>query len=168
MATLANHGIYEFSLRRILDSLYRIGVLKSGDREKLCAIREYKWRHRNLTFRRSISSEHTLKLVDLVSRRFRLGLHVRTIGAEDTVESVSTDDAISPNWYLRSRVLERSLLALRPRASAPPEISSSKRRLEQLIKEPSQYGWQIRTGWGSLRNQLGLIAASSDTLFPIP
>ncbi len=143
-----------------------IGVLKSGDRECLGAIRRYKWRHRNSKLQRPISLKHTLKLVDLVSRRFRLGLHVRIIEADERLDSVATDDEISPNWYLRSRVLERSLLALRPRASAAPEISDSKRRLQQLVREPSQYGWRIKSQWSSLRNQLRLIAGSSEVLFP--
>jgi hypothetical protein len=167
VATLANHGVYEFSLKRILNSLREIGVLKSGDRECLYGIREYKWRHRNSKLQRPISLKHTLKLVDLVSRRFRLGLHVRSIKADEALESVATDDEISPNWYLRSRVLERSLLALRPRASAPPEISDSKRRLQQLVREPSQYGWRIKSRWSSLRNQVRLIATSSEVLFPM-
>jgi len=166
VATLANHGIYEFSLKKILNSLHDIGVLKSGDRECLGAIRRYKWRHRNSKLQRPISLKHTLKLVDLVSRRFRLGLHVRIIEADERLDSVATDDEISPNWYLRSRVLERSLLALRPRASAAPEISDSKRRLQQLVREPSQYGWRIKSQWSSLRNQLRLIAGSSEVLFP--
>lgn len=165
VATLANHGIYEFSLKRILNSLHRVGVLRSGDREELCGIREYKWRHRNAKVQRPISLKQTLKLVDLVSRRFYLGLHVRSIEADEALESIAMNDEISPNWYLRSRVLERALLALRPRTSAEPEILDSKLRLEQLVKEPSQYGWQVKTQWSSLLGQVRSISADSEIRF---
>jgi hypothetical protein len=165
VATLANHGIYEFSLKRILDSLHRVGVLGAADREHLSEIREYKWRHRNCNLRRPVSLKQTLNLVDLVSRRFKLGLHVKSIGADEALESVEIDDDTSPNWYLRSRILERALLGLRPRASADPEIWNSKRRLQQVIKEPSQYGWRVKTQWSSLLERVRSISAGSDVRF---
>ena len=103
--------------------------------------------------------------MDLVSRRFNLGLHVRSIEADEALESIAMNDEISPNWYLRSRVLERALLALRPRTSAEPEILDSKLRLEQLVKEPSQYGWQVKTQWSSLLGQVRSISADSEIRF---
>lgn len=166
VATLANHGIYEFSLKRILDSLHRVGVIRSGDREKLRGIREYKWRHRNSNVQRPISLKQTLTVVDLVSRRFKLGLHVQSIEPEEALDSLTTNDNVSPNWYLRSRVLERTLLALQPRASADPEILKSKQNLRQLVREPSQYGWQMKTQWSSLIEQVRSISAGSDVRFP--
>ena len=165
VATLANHGIYEFSLKRILNSLHRVGVISSGDQETLCGIREYKWRHRNGNGERAISSRETLKLVDLVSRRFRLGLHVRSIEADEALQSVPTNDEITKNWYLRSRLIERALLGVRPRESASREIADCKRRLQQIVKEPSQYGWRMKTEWSSLVKQLHIISADSDVCF---
>ena len=111
------------------------------------------------------SSRETPKLVDLVSRRFRLGLHVRSIEADETLQSVPTNDEITKNWYLRSRLIERALLGLRPRESAAREIADCKRRLQQIVKEPSQYGWRMKTEWSSLVKQLHIISADSDVCF---
>jgi hypothetical protein len=165
VATLANHGIYEFSFARILNSLHRVGVLKSGDRERLHAIREYKWRHRNANIRRSVSLSHTLGLVDLVSRRFKLGLHVQSIKPEEALGFAAPGQKISPNWYLRSRVLERALMSLQLRSSAEPEVLHLQRRLQELIKEPSQYGWRVKRDWPSLLRQVHGISACSDVRF---
>lgn len=165
VATLANHGIYEFSLKKICDALHRIGILSAGDRERLCGIREYKWRHRNCDLRRPISLKNTLKLVELVSRRFRLGLHVRSIEADEALEAVPTSGEISANWYLRSRLIERALLGLRPRRCADREVTSAKRCLEQIVKEPSQYGWKMKTEWSSLVGRLRSIGADSEIRF---
>jgi hypothetical protein len=165
VATLANHGIYEFSFGRILNSLHRVGVLKSGDIERLHAIREYKWRHRNANIRPSLSLSHTLGLVDLISQRFKLGLHVQTIKPEEALGFAALGQKLSPNWYLRSRVLERALMSLQLRSSAEPEVLHSKRRLQELIREPSQYGWRVKSDWPSLLGQVDRISAYSDIRF---
>lgn len=165
VATLANHGIYEFSLKRILNGLQHIGVLRSGDREYLQAIRQYKWRHRTAKIRPPLSLRDALRLVELVSRRFHLGLHVRSVQPEETLEIMPTADRLSPNWYLRSRVFERALLAVQPRTCSTREYANLKRNLQQLVKEPSHYGWQLRMRWPNLIDQLGTISTNSEIRF---
>lgn len=165
VATLANHGMYAFSLNRILTSLETVRVLSATDRESLIGIRQYKWRHRNSKLHRPISFNQTFKLIDLVSRRFKIGLHVKTIGAEQALEALTADEVRCPNWYLRSRVLERALLGLQPRINVGREISTAKRDLQRLVREPSQYGWQIKTEWPSLLEGVRTVQLNSDIAF---
>lgn len=165
VATLANHGIYHFSFNNILAGLLKIGVIKSGDLEILGGVREFKWRHRTQRFVRNLSMSDTQKMVDLVSRRFRIGLQLNTIQPDEALNAIAEDKGDRTNWYIRSRLLERGLLALHWSGNPEEELLSAKQQLQQLLKEPSQYGWRVKQRWTSLQEQIREIGAYSEVRF---
>jgi hypothetical protein len=167
VATLANHGIYRFSLSGILDGLREIGVLSLSDTEQLRVIREFKWRYRARQFQRPIEMSDVCKLADLVSRRFHLDLNVHTTKPESAILHALNDGGLNSNWYLRSRILERALLSMSPRHVEDRDLAAMKSDLFDVIKEPSQYGWQIKHLWRPLRDRLSVLARESEARFSL-
>jgi hypothetical protein len=165
---LANHGIYRFSLSGILDGLREIGIFSSSDTEKLRIIREFKWRYRARQFERPLGISEVCNLADLVSQRFRLDLNVCAVKPEVAIANALDDGGLNSNWYLRSRTLERALLSLSPQREGDRDLASMRKDLFDLIKEPSQYGWQIKHHWRHLRDRLSVLAGESDAPFAPP
>jgi hypothetical protein len=130
IAELADRGIFAFSMAAVLENLCYCGLVRCDDTPLLSTLRIWKQSFRNTRHLRP-RRQDLLQLVDVVDRRFRLGLHARFVpGAEfveHTVGAVRTD----PHWYRAARESEAALLL-----TQSPEHASVLRHLQQ----PQQYG----------------------------
>jgi len=144
---LANEGIYRFSLKEILDGLIRLDLINSSDASLLSGLRYYKksYRHRNFSFIPKLTT--VFNLIDLVSRKFSLGLHVRCVNGEQLVENcLKIANGIGKgDWYINSRRLEAGILMLKPRHNRS-EVYSRINRLLHSIQLSKEYIWQFGSG----------------------
>lgn len=105
-ALLANEGMFRFSFKEVLESLNKIGILKESDIPELLNLRQWKYLYRVNIDTLPCLNERALKLIDLVDKRMRIGIHVNFIGPKHFVIKQNLRITRSQHWYKNSRALE--------------------------------------------------------------
>jgi hypothetical protein len=160
VATLANEGIYCFSFNDILSTLHKIGILHSGDLSDLHRLRNYKWQFRKRRQTDKITWSVVIRLIDIVDKRFRIGINVRRASSYDLMEVLTQRQDDRRNWYINSRKLEAVLLHLSPKSrSVQRDVLNEKRKLFDLIEAPSQYAWLLQRQWPNVTARLHELAS---------
>jgi len=129
IAELAQQGVFVFSLPAIVDRLIAVGILRSRDRRPLCRLRLWKAAYRK---QKMVASSRTaLDLLEIIDRRFRIGLHARFLLPELFVERTLSDVSGDRHWYRATRRAEACLRLTQ---------SEDVRWLLQKLEQPQFFG----------------------------
>jgi hypothetical protein len=164
IAILANEGIYKFSFNGMLKSLLDIGVIIRSDIEPLSKLRYYKTAYRQRNLLATPSSKTLIDLIEVVNKRFNIGIHPRFEKGrkivEDELSRVSGENY--EKWYFNLRRIELTLFFLIPKLKDNLiEMNQKRNKLFNMIQTPAEYGWNFSLGLKGLKKDLRELALSS-------
>lgn len=149
--TLANEGIYCFSFHEMLNKLCVLGILNKEDAHKLIELREVKTKYRKGNTLSPLRWKKVLGLINLVSKRFNLGLNPKQAKSWEIIDStLNWKNYDKSNWYINSRKLEASLISAIPDKKFSEEVAFEKKRLNRFIKAPGDYAWFMKNNWDEI------------------
>lgn len=147
VARLAEDGQFAFSTDSIVDGL-QARTASHGLWRAFRRLRELKASHRGRCETSSPSGGELLRLVEQVDRVFAVGLHA-SWSDHGTVIDMALRAPRSSDWYLWSRRLEAALELVDP-VRTDAESWQEARRLLDIVRAPTDYGWMLHGAPGSL------------------
>ena len=161
VALLADHGLYVFSFPKILAQLWVMGLLSRSEMDDLRALRGFKAAYRSDVSSCAPRFDDVRKLIDIVSRCLRLGLHVGSQSDDDVMHRVLDRQGSRSQWYRDSRLLELATQRLSPRAGDIRQFVVEKQSLLRILRRPTQYGGFMKSSWQIVQQRFSSLYAYS-------
>jgi len=161
IALLADRGLFVFSYSQILAELCNIGLISRADIEGLLNLRCLKASHRAGWICHVPQFDDVRKLIDTVSRCFRLGVHATLQSPDDIMLTALSQPISGSHWYRDSRTLELAVQGLTPKKLGNSEFAAEKHALLRILRNSTDYGGFMKSYSGAIWQRFNSLVSAA-------